>query len=149
MCLVSKRKEPYTATKEIVGYKYIIDKGHYWESPFQHTKHPYGRLINKESKITKSCMITPYIEVSNGYFHFLIDNIRPGNIEFLYKILKISVVECIIPKGAHYYIGRDNDICADEIIIYKDKEKKDNPIILFFKTIINKIKRLWKKEIFK
>lgn len=30
---------------------------------------------------------------------------------------KDSIFECIVPKGSTYYLGRDNEICTDNLII--------------------------------
>lgn len=94
-----------TAKTDIVCYKTLIYINETQAiSPFQ--EYPY--ILGKEEHTHLKFELFPYIGVNNGFHSFcfmydafelcysLYDSVNPT---------KLSIYECIIPKGSHYYKG--------------------------------------------
>ena len=116
MCLVIVSKK-LIADKDIVCYKFlrsdIEDRNHFYP--------PYFSFCYKRNKLYKTNIITGKERFSdrtfayNGFHslvckldRYLFDSYLPD----YYKLYK-----CIIPKGSEYYLGRDEDIVSNQIIV--------------------------------
>lgn len=121
MCLYTKQIAPKVAEKDIVVYK-VLDYN--MGSPY------YGLLYHLNRKITSDLNIydsrwhlgTQLLTVEEGLHSctkriaaYLIQ--RYLNIYYKKSGITYSVYKAIIPKGSKYYIGLNNDIASDALIV--------------------------------
>jgi hypothetical protein len=113
---LDEEEKPFEAKKNILVYKLLAYDGIGHKTPVRN--YPIQFENNKCECITKlgkpRCLLfgsVLYLEVSKG-FH--------ARIEEYTKVLSSSYY-AIIPKGSHFYIGDDNDIVSDKLIIYKEE----------------------------
>lgn len=124
MCLkISSHTGINIAKKDIVCCKMIgaeetrLIFWKYWIAPFMETKHKYNQVLKACDHLrpsiqwTKNCSL-----VIHKGFHAV------RSLEYLedeYDNLKYA----IIPKGAEYCIGKDDDIVANKMIVFSSKKK--------------------------
>lgn len=100
---------PTVAVKPIIVYKFISIRNNFLYAPFRY--YCYGSyqssLSIKEPRLAKYAINSVSIGI-----HSYIKRIIPYPCTSLYY--------CIIPLGAKYYVGIDNDIVSDKLIIFKD-----------------------------
>lgn len=133
MCLIidknlNKKYKPMIADKDLVCYKVLKQKG--WL--FKHFYSPYFDFEwkkNVEYTIEMNVSVITHGEhfVKKGFHAF----INKELIDFRCipcfittcdgktKPLKQILVECIIPKGSEYYIGKNNDIVSNKMKFVK------------------------------
>ena len=118
MCLYTKQIKPKVAEKDLVVYK-VLDYN--MGSPY------YGLLYPLNRKVTSELLCYDHVwnprnqlfNVEEGlhaftnrlaaHSHAQCLEYSNGHIQFVYK--------AIIPKGSKYYIGIDNDIASDALIV--------------------------------
>lgn len=122
MCLnIKGSREPLIAKKDILVYKRLERNYGVYETPYQDT------IVNIGSRGTR---MKAELDI-RGYsvyagIHAYID--KKSVIRMAEKILDSNtvIIEAIIPKGAKYLIGTNNDIVATEMklgkIIYRVKD---------------------------
>lgn len=121
MCLYTKQIKPKVAEKDIVVYK-ILDYN--MGSPY------YGLLYHLNRKITSDLQIydsrrflgTQLLNVEEGLHSFtkrIVAYLTQRYLNIYYKKSGItySTYKAIIPKGSKYYIGLNNDIASDALIV--------------------------------
>lgn len=141
MCLYSKQILPRRAKKDIIVYKQLIDDIRLgMMTPFQEFKikpEDFGKVL----ETTGYKCIRPIhsfdqsrFAISIGYFHCFktfpmkLIGTRVRGSSYLFDgwtfkkpnhLLSHSyvLVECIIPKGSQYWVGINNDICSDKLIL--------------------------------
>lgn len=141
MCLYSKQILPRRAKKDIIVYKQLIDDIRLdMMTPFQEFKikpEDFGKVLE-----TTGCKyIRPVhsfnqsrFAISIGYFHCFktfpmkLIGTRVCGSSYLFggwifkepnQLLSNSyiLVECTIPKGSQYWVGINNTICSDKLIL--------------------------------
>lgn len=120
MCLETTQKRAKIAKEDIHCYKIMVVKNTHIKSVYQE----YRYYINKLETISKFG-VRKYnwgtIEINEGLHAFLIID-KPKRLAYLYNGV---IYNCIIPKGSKYYIGNDDDIVSNQMIItgrYKEKK---------------------------
>lgn len=127
MCLVSQRKEPFIAQRDIKVYKllrYNETKGVYvtpfYDKEVQIGENLYGGETLPELAIDDDNLIN----IGKGYVHAYVKPLQKHYISVLKwlsihgKAEQLFFYEAIIPKGTEYYIDRFFDtICAKKMII--------------------------------
>ncbi len=117
MCLVSKRRFPKKAKKDIICYK-LLEK---FEEKYYTPCRGIYVDINKELKAKgiSLSIIEPY-EKGEGYIHSFRTLPHRDALESSgWNLSRISIFKCIIPKGTKYHIGNNYDICSKKIIFKK------------------------------
>ena len=144
MCLYSKTNKMLKAEKDIVCYKFLLKKERTLCTPFmgeEIKKLPhvaYGKvneekelkILNKDNifqsdkkSFTHSVTLKDevYYEVDDGFIHAF--QTEKDCIEALNEYVFwnphnfVFIAKCIIPKGAGYFKGKFNDICATQMKI--------------------------------
>lgn len=120
MCLYTEQIKPKVAEKDIVVYKVL---NHNMLSPYYGLSYPLNR------KITSKLLCydhewsprTPIFNIEEGlhaYTKRRVAYARQHDLNILTKESVVySVYKAIIPKGSKYYIGLDNDIASDALIV--------------------------------
>ena len=123
MCLLintdlHKNNKPFVADKNIVVYKFLkYDMGCFY-TPFQY-------FIVNFDKNGMFFYDNTEMEISNKKVYRGIHSyIKETYIPFFYGQADVlgyqeALFYAIIPAGSHYYIGVDNDIVSDNLIIFK------------------------------
>lgn len=106
MCLKIKKGEvEKTATEDIVVYKIINMHNNSLYQGFQYKPNRLYRL-RKKLKVKRN-------EIYEGFHSYnCLVKVRDNILE---TFLNPKVVKFVIPKGAKYYLGRDNDIVSTSI----------------------------------
>lgn len=60
-----------------------------------------------------------YTYVRSGYFHAY-QTIKNNSIQIFTSWINVVPLKCIIPKGALYYKGINDDICANKMIFVEE-----------------------------
>lgn len=121
MCLITQEIKPTIAEQNIVCYKVVSEASILYYTPFMHM------AISKSNKIIKPEPSTLRgsnpekmpggYKIGPGFIHAYKDTKRA------YRALPgmtcKAILECIVPIGANFYVGDDNDICASELEIVK------------------------------
>ena len=122
MCLYTKQIKPKVAEKDIVVYK-VLD--HNMGSPY------YGLLYPLNEKRTSILKRYDWKWEEKGYKIYDVEEGLHAFTKRLAAYVKqyylnqpdrnnlatYSVYKAIIPKGSKYYIGLDNDIASDALIV--------------------------------
>ena len=129
MCLYSKRKTPLVAKRDIKVYKMFYDYGgDNLQTPFLFREMKVGKRYKDTQTIHKQTY-NGYKVIQGGMFHaFKYASDAEYSAKYLSGknvLLKVVVVECIIPKGAKYYNGIDADIASKELIVSKKLSKAE------------------------
>lgn len=136
MCLSSKQILPRRATKDIVCYKLFKKKTRRkkktgkitvrYQSLFQ-SKHFYGSnalniVLNAKVVGHDKPYWAPGVKltrVQSGYFHAY--QTAQNDLILLHTSwTSVVLLKCIIPKGALYYKGINDDICANQMIFTEE-----------------------------
>lgn len=120
MCLISQKIKPTIAEQNIVCYKVVSEERRLYYTPVIHM------AILKSNRTIKPELFTLNYDlkkISGGY------SIGPGfihayrDVESAYRVFSgishKAILECIIPVGASFYVGDNNDICATELKIIR------------------------------
>lgn len=117
MCLLVCKGDFITiADKDIVVYKWVKRRWNYWIPPIYY---------KNKSKFSYNKPITALDENKNPIKHlvringFYYDRISEGFHSNLIRGNNHTNVICIIPKGAEYCFGRDNDIVSTKLIVFR------------------------------
>lgn len=124
MCLYIDKKRhtksgfkyvPHTAPKNLVVRKCAKKYGFRYESPYQNTEILFGKLF-------KTTMGVSGALVERG-FHSFTSNIQSKNdIRRSRTTLHspdVEIIYGVIPAGAKFYMGLDNEVVSDQIIYFK------------------------------
>lgn len=129
MCLYTSQPKPYIAEEDIKVFKVLLFDFYKnkWVTPILLKDIKFDKVLNAE-KLTEESLFPNYsytiMKIETGFFHSFTDKIEAEKfiISFfteedneIYE--KLEVFDAVIPKGATYYIGNDNDICSDKLII--------------------------------
>lgn len=115
--------KPFIAEKDIIVYKALEQRDIFelknFYTPFMHYPIVFvnGKCIISSVLETNS---SPY--VGYGVHACVNENLIKITIEFFSETKKITKHWAIIPKGSKYYIGADEDIVSNELIVFKTRE---------------------------
>lgn len=103
-------KSPKIAKKDIIVYK-KLDRcdGKIGYSPFYGHKYEKGMHYYQDGKRPFS------ISIENDYGMWII-YINRGLHAYTKKVLGGTIKKMVVPKGAKYFLGSNNDIVADQLI---------------------------------
>lgn len=120
MCLIKFGVKNYLeeAKKDIICYKFLIEKNGAYMSPYQDEdytywiNHPEEFFVDKkEAKIIansdKNVMM-----VEDGFVHFYTTLNRAFPSELITYCKCVHLFKCLIPKGNEFIFGDDGTICA-------------------------------------
>jgi len=119
MCLIVKEGcNIEVANEDITCWKVVapLVGGVRWEAIYQFTQHKFDGVL----KACAHLRVNPYREIHKG-FHVFIDKAHAGYASHLSGI----VVECTIPKGAEYCLGKYNEIVANKMIVHKPNKMEE------------------------
>lgn len=117
MCLVKLQRFPKRAKEDIKCYKVLAvvnadDVTMYYSSPVYYEKYTFeNNKCEKKSKF-KLFEILFSNTISKGIHTF---NTKKNNIHYA-----LIQYDAIIPKGTLYYVGRDNDLVSERLIVYEN-----------------------------
>lgn len=136
----------FVAKEDILVYKcldYHYYNGEYC-TPFQYMpimftkgKYVYNK-VNMSQK--RSCGIRENALISKGIHAYSTKNAAIALSKSLYGRNGASMHYAVIPKGSNFYIGNNDDIVSNNLIVYRDKRCFDRhyPSIINFKQYIDK-----------
>lgn len=120
MCLFIEKnknyKEPHVAKRDIVCYKYLYDYDGKIKAPY--FSYIYDlRVVHKTHMSFFDYEKAELAYVESGFHSFsnrfsCIERLLKCTCRWLYKPYK-----CVIPKGATYYKGLNNELASDKIIV--------------------------------
>ena len=120
MCLTSIHRNIKTAKEDIHCYKLLEVRNTHLISPYKKYRWYINKLV-KLSTLNKD----EYGHINEGLHAYL------ENYSFKRKLLSywrynpVIIYNCIIPKGSKYYLGNDDDIVSNQMMItgrYKEKK---------------------------
>lgn len=119
MCLyVQEGCKPEIATKDIVCYKIVGDRGKYWEPCIliggEMFSYPYNKVLTAESYIYGEKYSIQHLEIRRQGLYI----IEEGFHAVCKKIYK-KANPCVIPKGTEYCLGEDDEIVAVNMIVFR------------------------------
>ena len=123
MCLTATHKKAKIAKEDIHCYKVFVVRNTHLISPYQ----KYRWYINKLITIPKFGIIN-YSNGTKDVHEGLHAYTKTGlylNI-ILFANSNAKVYNCIIPKGSKYYLGENEDIVSNQMIVtgrYKETKK--------------------------
>lgn len=124
MCLYTRQSSPITAEQDIIVYKVLehVVTGIEGLSPFRSMIYYKGVL--RQSSMTKATWDRsfpyPLYEISEGLHacttygraQELVDEL----VEDCYGLEVFTIIKMIIPQGAHFYLGEQEDIVSDQLL---------------------------------
>ena len=152
MCLITKQLHPKIADNDIICYKVLLKtktgERTSYVSPIQHWFYFKDEpdpnyvfvpdksywLLEKNEDIKPSYVdnlgiVNPYpvnYELYSGYFHMYKNKEDAEKFMTVYRVLSLSIFECVIPKGSKYYEGTcqmqnliADSIASDKLIVKK------------------------------
>lgn len=146
MCLITEQSKPKIAKENITCYKVLLaienDSNILYSSPIRHfyffennpnpdryfePSKPYWLFKDSEdlkpSYVDDKGVVHPNptsYKLYSGYFHMYKNYASAYYMVVNHPKMQLTVFECVIPKGAKYYIGDSGDIVADKMIIFQD-----------------------------
>lgn len=145
MCLISHRKEPFIAQKDLKVFKILsrYDDNDTYKTPFMGVSVKLGELMNGEGVNYYYQVVDNYL-ITAGYIH------SKSICSDYYLSLGEVFVEAYIPEGTKYYIGVDNDICSEVLqltdITYNSDTDKASLSTSDFNDLYNPIMELIPKD---
>jgi hypothetical protein len=122
MCLEIKKGQRVKIAKEdITCYKVLLCKDKSWYTFYKRMKIHPGSICRSDITILKSDFYSTIYEALHSFTSLGVAN------DFVYCRVKPSssiIVECIIPKGAKYYIGTfedSDDSYASDTLVYPEE----------------------------
>lgn len=119
MCLINQRGEGFIAKKDLRVFKMLMrrsDDG--YMTPFTLTNVVLGKRLKAKGEIWEEEIYNNTI-LSIGYIHAMTSVSHCPT--YQYDVF----VEAYIKKGTRYYIGTNNDVCAEAMFITDNIIKKD------------------------
>lgn len=110
MCWTSRKLNEQIATKDITAYKVVIPYTRNCASLFWKFNYKYNKLY------TTSFTIHTFdfgFYITKGFHSYK----TASQARKLNRLCREHIVRCVIPKGAYYFINRDDEIVSDKIII--------------------------------
>lgn len=120
MCLIAKEIKPTIAEQNIVCYKVVSEEHRLYYTPVMHMAIPKSNKTIKPELFTLNCdpeKISGGYKIGPGFIHAYRDTER-AYCTFS-GIPHKAILLCIIPIGATFYMGDNNDICASELEIVR------------------------------
>ena len=112
-CKIEIAKEPIIVKKAVFkDYQFLWLK--LWEADVRHTIHRYNRILRG----TRHLEINSNQQINQG-FHACIKECTVLNNPGIDNRVRWAV----IPKGAEYCLGEYNEIVANKMIVFNNKEK--------------------------
>ena len=137
MCLTINKhyhKQPFKAkiAKEDIKIYKVLD------TKLKKLKSPYKNFKWKLNEVFTSDLIFDEFyysyEINEGLHSFSKINKNTKDYFYLLKWDSCKLFEGYIPKGSNYFIGKNNEIVSDQLILTKECENKE------FKTLFEKYK---------
>jgi hypothetical protein len=125
MCLYSQQTNPLIAEEDITVYKLLYNKEGtlLLYAPFYGFKYTPNKLyINNDTPdiVKYDDDVTAFhikYRIGKGFFHAYTNrDIAKRQLYRGYKYIN-TILKATIPKGSKYFLGIDNDICSNQIII--------------------------------
>lgn len=131
MCLYKTHDEPKVAQSNIEVWKVLTPKG---LSPFQGYQYHPG--MNKPSVLKIKQVPVEQQEIDSGYLHAFRNKEKAEGYTKLqlyknaqYYIYEEYVVQrMLIPAGTIYYVGANDDICAERLYWPEEGTAHPNPV---------------------
>ena len=130
MCLFSKQQVPKVAVEDIECFKILKELHGAYYTPYRDTPVKFNELMEtgRNPFIIGTRRVYDYYVIEEGYFHSCstkefadkeFNRIKIGCFRDKVKLPKLHIFKAIIPKGTHYYVGVNGDLCSDKLIIMK------------------------------
>lgn len=129
MCLISTTKESYTATKDLVVYKELIEDNGEYLAPYTEYLIKLNSNLIAEGIPNIRILSSGFYAIDIGFIHAYIGpKLRPLTYNSIF-------VKAIIPKGAKYYLGLENDIAVDQMFITDKLISKAEACKLYYEFV--------------
>lgn len=134
----------FVAKEDILVYKCLDCTNGEYSTPFQYMPIVFtkGKYVYNKVKMSQKigCGIRENALVSKGIHAY---STRGKAIEIsksFYDVNGTSMHYAVIPKGSNFYIGNNDDIVSNNLIVYRDKRCFDRhyPSIIDFNKYIDK-----------
>ena len=134
----------FVAKEDILVYKCLDCTNGEYSTPFQYMPIVFtkGKYVYNKVKMSQKigCRIRENALVSKGIHTYSTKNAAIALSKSLYGRNGTSMHYAVIPKGSNFYIGNNDDIVSNNLIVYRDKRCFDRhyPSIINFKQYIDK-----------
>ena len=134
----------FVAKEDILVYKCLDCTNGEYSTPFQYMPIVFtkGKYVYNKVKMSQKigCRIRENALVSKGIHAYSTRGKAIKTSKSFYGDKGTSMHYAVIPKGSNFYIGNNDDIVSNNLIVYREKRCFDRhyPSIIDFKQYIDK-----------